>query len=596
MNYNLLVFVETSLLFAITFSFTRADEGTDISTEPPTFRWCSDNFAASNPAVFQIPENLSEGRIKFTIRLHPGNISCSSDVHAKELFFEDSQNQISDFSSSGFFRYGKYYYPPEAFCIASWTKSSILLRVCGEFSNETPGLSPECDSTRHCIPKCCPMNMLLTSTDEGIPKCLPRFNNSARVNPTMYGKDLQKSSSLQPVYYFVQSFFSQEVSGPAIVKDLKKLQYFSKHCYRIMEDGALSHLENYEWIPVPRGNYCLDGIQSPETPLIRSQPFLGKDEQYTFMLNYSPEKQGEGTDDLFPVWFAAVTMSASIFPLINFLVYLLLWEDQRLPGWIAMSVFATLFLTNFLAGLIFLFSDGTSARSFSCVAIGVSVHFFCIARYSWLTMICFKLFWSFKKLKTTNEDENKLGLYMRYAGFGWGFPLAFVTMSLILDQMYSYDPCNQVLVPQYGVESCFISTAALGPYLLYPEALLLSVNLIFFSYTTHRLYGYSKSIKIAKDSLKQGQEFFNLIAKLFVVMGLTWIIDFIYDIVWFTDEPLNMWYWGTLSAFVFIQSFAVFFIYTCKASVYKSLNLHYPLLQPVLNVPEKIRKSFYSHG
>ncbi|CAG7829460.1 unnamed protein product, partial [Allacma fusca] len=85
-------------------------------------------------------------------------------------------------------------------------------------------------------------------------------------------------------------------------------------------------------------------------------------------------------------------------------------------------------------------------------------------------MICFNLFLTFRKITIMKGDQNNLGSYLWYAGFGWGLPFLFVTISLILDQIYSYDPCNQVVVPQYGLESCAISIAGLGPYLLDPLA------------------------------------------------------------------------------------------------------------------------------
>ncbi|CAG7634312.1 unnamed protein product, partial [Allacma fusca] len=61
------------------------------------------------------------------------------------------------------------------------------------------------------------------------------------------------------------------------------------------------------------------------------------------------------------------------------------------------------------------------------------------------------------KLTIVNGDQNNVRSYLWYAGFGWGAPFLFVTISLILDQIYSYDPCNLVMVPQYGVYGCTVS-------------------------------------------------------------------------------------------------------------------------------------------
>ncbi|CAG7678353.1 unnamed protein product [Allacma fusca] len=555
----------------------------------------------STPVILKIPENLSEGRIKFEIQLNLDKFSCPYGVKTGEVILDlrrpldDTEKYESYFSSSGYFRHGNYYYPPEVFCISSWTDSNIAVQICGEFSKEAPGLSPECDTSRHCIPKCCPMNMLLTSSAGDIPKCHPRFNNSGRIaTPTLYAKNLQKSSSRKPVYYFTQTFFAKEVNDsklPRTRQDLKELLDFSKLCFRIVEDGALYYLQNYNWIQVHRTNYCIDGIQFQGTPSGRSQSLMRADEQYFFMLKHPPKNEQTTEEELAPKWIFPASVIASTFYLLNFLFHLLLWKEQKLPGWLAMSEFATLFFSHLLFGVNFLLSDWNSTRFLSCVAVGASVHFFYISGYCWLTAICFSLFFTFRKLTSARTDEDDGMLYIKYALFGWGFPLVFVAIAIILDIVYSYDPCNQVRVPQYGVESCFISTNASGPYVIYPVSLLVVVNTLLFSITSCKLYAYSKSNSITKESFSQGKKFFKLISRLIFVMGLTWIVYLAYDILWKYGGATMEWYWETLAGFIVLQSVAIFLIYNCKRRISTSLKEHYPILIPLLGMPGN-RKSY----
>ncbi|CAG7678355.1 unnamed protein product [Allacma fusca] len=566
--------------------------------DPITFQWCNTNHGIKYlkqvaPAKFVIPENLSEDRIKFEIRLNLANFSCPNGANAIELMLDlnrpldDPEKHESDFSSSGFFRHGTYYFPPEVFCIASWTASKIAVRVCSEFKNENQLSFPECDTSNHCIPKCCPMDMLLTSSAEDIPKCHPKFNSSARVTPTLYAKDLQKSSSRKPMYFYTQSFFSQDENEAAVTMPhvyLKKFIYFSKHCFRIMEDGALQHLENYKWIQVPRANYCLDGIQFQGKS---SKNFEGRDDQYLFLLNYSSKIQRRNEAELAPAWISSLV--ASVFYLLTFLVLLLQWEEQKLPGWLALSQFGTLTLSHVVFSLNILISDWILTRGFLCVASGATVYFLYLSGYCWLTAICFNLFYTFRKLTNANADEDSVVSYIRYAIFGWGAPLLLATISIILDQIYSYDPCNQVLVPQYGVESCFISAAASGLYVVFPVLLLVIVNTILFSITSYKLCAYSKSNSITRESFARGKKFFKLIAKLILVMGLTWIINLILVILWNHGEGQMDWYWKALAVFIFIQSFVIFMVYSCKSSTFASLKKHYPILTPLLSTPENIK-------
>ncbi|CAG7832238.1 unnamed protein product, partial [Allacma fusca] len=78
-----------------------------------------------------------------------------------------------------------------------------------------------------------------------------------------------------------------------------------------------------------------------------------------------------------------------------------------------------MFLSHFVSGLLFIFSEEMNFRSFECIAIGVVAHFLYLSQYCWLTVICFNLYSTFRKITFTLGDENNLGSYLRHAGFGW---------------------------------------------------------------------------------------------------------------------------------------------------------------------------------
>ncbi|CAG7831833.1 unnamed protein product, partial [Allacma fusca] len=72
--------------------------------------------------TYEIPAHLSEGRMKFSIRLKPSNLSCPHGELAQFFYldtnrplFENPSKYESEFSSGGFFRDGHVYYPPEVF-------------------------------------------------------------------------------------------------------------------------------------------------------------------------------------------------------------------------------------------------------------------------------------------------------------------------------------------------------------------------------------------------------------------------------------------------------------------------------------------------
>ncbi|CAG7821150.1 unnamed protein product, partial [Allacma fusca] len=160
-----------------------------------------------------------------------------------------------------------------------------------------------------------------------------------------------------------------------------------------------------------------------------------------------------------------------------------------------------------------------STRTPLCIAFAALTHFFYLSSFCWLTVICFKLYRTFRGITAINRNSRNYGRYCLYASFGWGLPFIFVTVSLVLDKMYSYDLCNLVLVPKYGTEACFIYEGSFGPYLIYPIAVLLCLNAAFFSITVYNFYVYQKSTKVARKNASNTNKLFVLIFKLLIVTG-----------------------------------------------------------------------------
>jgi hypothetical protein len=168
--------------------------------------------------------------------------------------------------------------------------------------------------------------------------------------------------------------------------------------------------------------------------------------------------------------------------------------------------------------------------------------------------------------------------------FGWGLPFIFVTISVVLDQKYSYEPCNEVIVPEYGIGTCSVSIGALGPYKYYPVALLLSLNLLFFSMTFYKLNEYKKSASSASKALKSNKQLFQVIMKLFFVMGFTWTFELILWCWWWLSGADRKWFRAATNLINCLLAVAIFVIYVCKSSVAGSLKNNYPRLRTFLTI------------
>ncbi|CAG7730508.1 unnamed protein product, partial [Allacma fusca] len=217
----------------------------------------------------------------------------------------------------------------------------------------------------------------------------------------------------------------------------------------------------------------------------------------------------------------------------------------------------------------------------------IFLHFFFLSNFCWLAVICFSLFWTFRSINARNHNAKNIGQFMTYAAFGWGSPLVYVMVSVVLDQKFRYEPCNEVLVPMYGRETCSIASAAQGPYLYYPIAVLLILNMTFFIITSFKLYQYKTSSVMARENLdrsKEATELFQLFAKLFFVMGFTWILEFV---SWSVSGSTKTWYWAISDVINILQGIAIFVIYICKANIITSLRKNYPGLKPLLSITDK---------
>ncbi|CAG7731151.1 unnamed protein product [Allacma fusca] len=594
-------YVLLTLTNFLTIYVAYGEQSENFAPERITFQWCGNRFGAENlsqykSAVIQIPENVSEGQEAYEIRLKQGNFSCPRGVNSTELRLdlgrplpEENSTYDSEFSSNGYFRVGDYYYPPEGFCITSWTNSDVVVHVCGEFNEEGNWSFPECGATNPCLPKCCAMNMLMTYVIGEYPECSPKFNNSGRLNPILYTEQVQKINPKTLVHYHKHDLTGHVYDFVHAKTNIEDEQLYSvqKVCFRLKEDGTLLYLNHYDWISVAPSNYCLDGIQ-----LFNSSDgiFQGKEGQYGFMVNHIPVSRRDA--EAYPILYATAFLSASVFLLLTFLVYALLWQDQKIQGWIVMSHSATMFFMYGFSGTSNVFELGERSdddtRTPLCIAFAALTHFFYLSNFCWLTVTCFSLYRIFRGITTISPASRNYGLYFLYASFGWGLPFIFVTVSLVLDKIYSYDLCNQVLVPKYGTEACFVYEGSFGPYVIYPVAVLLCLNATLFSATTFNFYAYQKSTKIARENIDDKNKLFVLIAKLFFVMGFTWIFEFI---AWIFTGADRTWYWAIPDMINCLQAVAIFVIYVCKSSMAVPLRKRYTILIPLLSIRSAIRGS-----
>ena len=131
-------------------------------------------------------------------------------------------------------------------------------------------------------------------------------------------------------------------------------------------------------------------------------------------------------------------ISSSIFLLLTFIVYLLLWNQHGLHGWTTLGHSSSMFFMYIFLGTAHILQVQTTnglavLKTMECVAVGVLSHFFFLSTFCWLTLISFDLWYTFRSFSPNSSKSKSARRFCFYVFFGWGVPTVFVIISRILD-------------------------------------------------------------------------------------------------------------------------------------------------------------------
>jgi len=168
------------------------------------------------------------------------------------------------------------------------------------------------------------------------------------------------------------------------------------------------------------------------------------------------------------------------------------------------------------------------------------------------------------------------------------------------------DNCVGLVYPGYGTEACWIMMKSSVVFVHCPGAILLSATFVMFVITCAKLCQYQQrrtQLMSNTDARKQWymhDRFCNFLtfewklsrfievhfcsfvrfAKLFIVMGLTWIFEII---SYFVHGSTQTWYWTGLDILNILRAIGVFVIYVCKPDVLQPLKDSYPSLKCMIS-------------
>lgn len=130
------------------------------------------------------------------------------------------------------------------------------------------------------------------------------------------------------------------------------------------------------------------------------------------------------------------------FLLITAIVHFLLWEKQNIHAWTILCYVIS--LTGFYSCLLAIYVDETRKRMYPdhftpfisegwwCYALGLVTHFMGVFAFSWLSVINFDLWWTFRVLKPMNQRIFDFKRLLSYAIFACAVPTTVVSVAIAL--------------------------------------------------------------------------------------------------------------------------------------------------------------------
>ena len=138
------------------------------------------------------------------------------------------------------------------------------------------------------------------------------------------------------------------------------------------------------------------------------------------------------------VLYYVVLIISSTFLLLTIVIHAISLDRQNIHGRTLLCCFVSLFcLYVFLAFLhaTRLYLDKDPKNTF-CWAIGVSLHFFFLSTFSWLSVVNFDLWVTFRTFRTLiSPKSHRFKRFVVYSVFAVGAPVVILAIALTMDYL-----------------------------------------------------------------------------------------------------------------------------------------------------------------
>uniref|UniRef100_A0A034WFR6 Putative G-protein coupled receptor Mth-like 3 n=1 Tax=Bactrocera dorsalis TaxID=27457 RepID=A0A034WFR6_BACDO len=181
------------------------------------------------------------------------------------------------------------------------------------------------------------------------------------------------------------------------------------------------------------------------------------------------------------------------------------------------------FLATFAIGTALLSSTAWITYGMeACRIIGTTCYFFMISAFFWLNITCFDLWLSIRGIRYELQLYNPRLHFLYYSIYVWTAAVIFTVIAVTIE----HSNINDAWKPGIGIGQCFIKSASAMLYFHGPSGLLIIFNIFFFILSVNDLYQIKDAnYKIKSDNSQQYN--FATFVRLFIIMGISWIMEVI---------------------------------------------------------------------
>ncbi|XP_050350690.1 G-protein coupled receptor Mth-like isoform X1 [Nymphalis io] len=401
---------------------------------------------------------------------------------------------------------------------------------------------------KNCFRKCCPLGQVFLLNHLG-KLCIDEYDiiqtNGLNVS---YINQFRGTVNINDTDKHVL-FNGTPCDGHVYIEDREK--------WFIQEDGKL-YIEVPTSIPpwILRGpdKYCVDTFIFEDDKGKRITSFDA-------LVCFADEKEDEHY-----VLSSTCMIISCVFILATVAVYGWLPELRNLHGRVLMAYLLCLFVGFICMATmqILLKIDDISVNT--CVALSIICYFSLLAAFFWLNVMCFDIWWTFSGNRGMSMEKMSVqAKFYAYSIYAFSIPTALTIIMVSLE--FSGLPPHPLL-PSLRHQGCFLYGKSKLFYLYGPIVILWFANMVFFILTAVKITQIKKQISVLKcresakhDKQNKEKQRLLLYIKLFIVMGISWLLEVISAIY-----PKS-YGWRFVDAYNVLIGLIIFIIFVCKRKI-----------------------------